>query len=325
MDVSRTRRLPGAFPRLCARLRRRRLAAGHPRTGRGRRRPVDRPRIGARRGGPGRDRREVCAQQPTGRRLCRLRRHGRLSPRGAALVSAADGRRAGASGQGRRSRADAARSGQVRCRGRRGLSRSDHGAEPRALCKTGLRHAGHDPRRGLSADPPDGSAPAMPGMITLRPYTGSDADALVAIYRKSVRRLGPRAYRPDQVAAWLSVAPDRTEMHRLYTDGRHAIVAVDPNGAPVGFSDLAGNGHIRFLYVDPDHVGRGVGRAMVAALLDHARTLAVVSVFSDASDLARPLFERAGFTCIARQEHRIAGIRIHNHHMSASVPCSGTP
>ncbi len=159
----------------------------------------------------------------------------------------------------------------------------------------------------------------MKRTVTLRPYAEADADALALIYRKGVERLAPRAYRPEQVAAWLSITPQPADLHRIYTDGRHAIVATGPNGAPIGFADLAANGHIRFLYVDPDHAGRGVGRAMIASLLDHARTLTVASVFSDVSEVARPVFERAGFRCIARQEHDIAGTRIHNYHMSAIV------
>jgi putative acetyltransferase len=160
----------------------------------------------------------------------------------------------------------------------------------------------------------------MNASVTARPYQARDADALAAIYRKSVERLGPRAYRPHQIAAWLSIAPAASELHHLYSDGRYALVAVNPDGAPVGFADLAANGHIRFLYVDPDHAGQGVGRAMIADLLDQARLRAMPCVFSDASELARPIFERAGFANIARQEHEISGVRIHNYHMTVSVP-----
>ncbi|XDA97061.1 GNAT family N-acetyltransferase [Sulfitobacter sp. LCG007] len=88
-----------------------------------------------------------------------------------------------------------------------------------------------------------------------------------------------------------------------------------PGGRPI-----AGDGHIRFLYVDPDFTGQGIGRALVAELLCEARRRSLDTVFSDVSELARPVFLRAGFKCIARQEREIAGIRIHNHHMCFAVP-----
>ena len=160
----------------------------------------------------------------------------------------------------------------------------------------------------------------MNASVTARPYQARDADALAAIYRKSVERLGPRAYRPHQIAAWLSIAPAASELHHLYSDGRYALVAVKPDGAPVGFGDLAGDGHIRFLYVDPDVAGQGIGRAIVADLLRHAQVRSLKTVFSDASELAQPVFLRAGFKCIARQEREIDGIRIHNFHMCLALP-----
>lgn len=160
----------------------------------------------------------------------------------------------------------------------------------------------------------------MTRTITLRPYETGDAGALAAIYRKGVERLGPRAYRPEQVAAWLSIAPSAQDLDRIYRDGRFTCVALDHSGAPIGFGDLANTGHIHFLYVDPDFAGQGIGRALVAEFLREARRQSLDTVFSDASELARPVFLRAGFKCIARQEHQIGGIKIHNYHMCFAVP-----
>lgn len=160
----------------------------------------------------------------------------------------------------------------------------------------------------------------MTRTITLRPYETEDAGALAAIYRKGVERLGPRAYRPEQVAAWLSIAPSAQDLDRIYRDGRFTRVALDQNGAPIGFGDLASTGHIHFLYVDPDFSGQGIGRALVADFLREARCQSLATVFSDASELARPVFLRAGFKCIARQEHQLGGIRIHNYHVCFAVP-----
>ena len=144
--------------------------------------------------------------------------------------------------------------------------------------------------------------------------------ALAAIYRKGVERLGPRAYQAEQVAAWLSIAPSVQDLDRIYRDGRFTRVALDPSGAPIGFGDLANTGHIHFLYVDPDFAGQGIGRALVAEFLREARRRSLDTVFSDASELARPVFLRAGFKCIARQEHEIGGVKIHNYHVCFAVP-----
>lgn len=160
----------------------------------------------------------------------------------------------------------------------------------------------------------------MKPVFTLRSYDASDADALEAICRAAINRLGPRGYRPEQVSAWLSIAPGAADLHRFYCDGRYTLVAAGPDDRPIGFSDLAGNGHIRFLYVDPDHAGRGVGSALVSGLLGQAHKSGLARVYSNASELARPVFERAGFQCIARQEHEIAGSTIHNFRVRLELP-----
>ncbi|WP_375174614.1 GNAT family N-acetyltransferase [Pseudooceanicola sp.] len=159
----------------------------------------------------------------------------------------------------------------------------------------------------------------MTSGLTLRLYESSDAEALSAICRKAVIHLGPHAYRPDQVAAWLSLAPDAATLHQIYSDGRHAMVAADVASGPIAFADLTDTGHIRFLYVDPDHAGRGIGAALVKELLEHARDAGICSVWSDASELARRVFERADFACVSRQEHEIAGTWIHNFLMRKCV------
>ncbi len=159
----------------------------------------------------------------------------------------------------------------------------------------------------------------MTPSVTLRPYETGDAGPLAQIYRKGVERLGPRAYRAEQVAAWLSIAPSAQDLDRIYRDGRSTRVALDRTGAPIGFGDLASTGHIHFLYVDPDFAGQGIARALVADFLREARRQSLDTVFSDASELARPVFLRAGFKCIARQECKIGGIHIHNYHMCFAV------
>ncbi|WP_111432004.1 GNAT family N-acetyltransferase [Rhodobacteraceae bacterium DSL-40] len=76
---------------------------------------------------------------------------------------------------------------------------------------------------------------------------------------------------------------------------------------------------MRFLFVDPDFAGQGIGRALVAEFLREARRQSLETVFSDASELARPVFWRVGFKCIARQEREINGICIHNYHVCFAV------
>lgn len=54
-------------------------------------------------------------------------------------------------------------------------------------------------------------------------------------------------------------------------------------------------GYLINMYVEPEHRGRGIGRALLEASLAEARTLGLRRLLLYASDDGRPLYESAGF------------------------------
>lgn len=84
-------------------------------------------------------------------------------------------------------------------------------------------------------------------------------------------------------------------------------------GRAVGFADLCDGGLLDMLFVDPDARGRGVARALVSAVLDHARQARMSRIVTHASRPARPVFESLGF--VADQENpdnRVRDVRVPN-------------
>jgi putative acetyltransferase len=148
------------------------------------------------------------------------------------------------------------------------------------------------------------------GSLTVRPYQPADAPALSALYEASVRTLGARDYAPGQIEAWASLTPSPESLAARMKDGRTRLVAVTDSIA--GFVDVETDGHIDLLYVAPAATGRGVART----LLETAEALAPLSgaarLYAEASQTARPVFERLGYSVIARRDFEIAGVQIHN-------------
>lgn len=159
------------------------------------------------------------------------------------------------------------------------------------------------------ADPP---APAPPS-IAIRPFQPKDADRLADIYRAAVAQLADGDYAPEQIAAWLSVAPPAAAFSEMYGDGRAAFVAIMPDGRLAGFSDLEGDGHIQFLYVAPEAAGRGVARALIGRLEAAAREAGLERMYAEASETALPVFLGLGFAALRRRDFTIADVAIHNH------------
>lgn len=95
---------------------------------------------------------------------------------------------------------------------------------------------------------------------------------------------------------------------RRMIDGGTVFVAVDPEDAPVGFAvaqPLSSYAHLRELSVHPDHGRRGLGRALVSAVIDTARQQdrAGVSLTTFRSvPFNRPFYETLGFRELALDE-----------------------
>lgn len=150
----------------------------------------------------------------------------------------------------------------------------------------------------------------MTADLSVRPYQSSDAVTLSALYEASVRGLGARCYSAVQVDAWASLTPTPESLDGRMQDGRTRLVALTDDIA--GFIDVEADGHIDLLYVAPAAAGLGVART----LLETAEALAPLSganrLYAEASETARPVFERLGFSVVARRDFEVAGVAIHN-------------
>jgi putative acetyltransferase len=160
--------------------------------------------------------------------------------------------------------------------------------------------------------------PASDEAMHIRPYTPADAPALATLYARSVRHFGPRAYTPEQVEAWAATAcPEKTA--ERCADGRTVLVAEGADGGILGFGDMEPDGHLDFLYVAPEGEGQGVGSGLYARLEDIAYAQGSARVFVEASELARPLFERWGFALTRRNDFDVGGVAIHNYSMEKTL------
>ncbi len=64
---------------------------------------------------------------------------------------------------------------------------------------------------------------------------------------------------------------------------------------------LAAEGYIDLAFVAPDAIGHGIGKALYDAILSEASNLGVPRLHAEASHLARPFFERQGWSVVKSQ------------------------
>ncbi|MGB3712013.1 MAG: GNAT family N-acetyltransferase [Erythrobacter sp.] len=157
----------------------------------------------------------------------------------------------------------------------------------------------------------------------IRQFRDEDASALVALTQSAIRVIGARAYSPDQVEAWAAKHDDPARFRARAANGATILVANDEADRPIGYALLEaagdGRGHLDMLYGHPDHTRKGLAGALLAEAEREARARGMRAVFTEASELARPAFERAGYALLNRRdfsiEHAGKSVPIHNYAM----------
>ena len=157
----------------------------------------------------------------------------------------------------------------------------------------------------------------MNDTILIRAYRAEDLDVLIDLFAGSVRQVASRDYSPTQIDAWAPVAVNRDQW-ATRLGGRPTFVA-EVAGEIAGFSDLEPDGHIDMMFVHADHQGRGVARALLDHIHDHANRHGIDRLFTEASITARPFFERNGFEVIEAQDVELRGETFRNYRMAKAL------
>lgn len=154
----------------------------------------------------------------------------------------------------------------------------------------------------------------------LRPFRQGDARALAQVFRAAVRELAARTYTAQQTCAWLGRADTlESDLARRAETGSWIMVASDRQGQAVAYVLLEADGHLDHLYCHPDHARRGLALRLLHAAEAHARASGITRLFTEASEPARSVFERAGYRLEHRRDFTIAHqgreVAIHNYAM----------
>ncbi len=127
----------------------------------------------------------------------------------------------------------------------------------------------------------------MNGTITVVPLTPAHVDQVMAHEQEM---FGPESWTR---AGYLAEIAD--------IRSRYYVAAEDSAGTLLGWAGLlitAPQGEILTIGSVPAHRRRGIGTALIAHLVDHARTTGVTELFLEVredNDAARTLYEREGF------------------------------
>jgi len=152
----------------------------------------------------------------------------------------------------------------------------------------------------------------MTPLLSVRDYRTDDAPLLWYIFFAAVRQTAAADYTPQQTAAWAPAEHDPAVWSGRM-DAMAPLVA-ESAGVVVGYAGLGADGYIDHFFVAPP-ARRGVGSALMRAILERAAARGIAELFSNVSLTARPFFERFGFMVETPQQVTVRGVVFDNFRM----------
>lgn len=157
--------------------------------------------------------------------------------------------------------------------------------------------------------------------LAIRPLRPDDGPAAAQVFFDAVREGTQAHYTEAQRRAWAGEAPD-PEGWRDRLSGVDGFAA-EEEGRLVGFMTVImtvnGKGCIDLAFVAPAALGRGVGWHLHRAVEAKARELGVSALTTEASRMARPFFERQGWSVVAEQKVVMRGVVLANYEMRKAL------
>lgn len=149
--------------------------------------------------------------------------------------------------------------------------------------------------------------------LCIREYRESDAKALAELYFESVRDGTKEHYSREQREAWAPSVPDSDKL-RSRLAAMVVLVAVDETGI-VGFMTLDETGYIDLVFVRPDRIGSGVASEIYKRIEEASQELRQERLFANASELAKPFFEKHGWVVRRTRQVERNGVTMTSHQM----------
>jgi putative acetyltransferase len=153
--------------------------------------------------------------------------------------------------------------------------------------------------------------------LSIRRFRPEDTATTARLFHDAVHR-GTRAfYTQAQREAWAPAVPQTESWHERLI-GQSVFVA-ELEGEIAGFMTLRGDGYIDLAFVAPDLTRRGIARELYRAIEAEAAGMDLRRLYAHASHVARPFFERQGWSTLREQTVSPRGVAMMNFVMEKAL------
>ncbi|GIU02171.1 GNAT family N-acetyltransferase [Shewanella algidipiscicola] len=147
-------------------------------------------------------------------------------------------------------------------------------------------------------------------MITIQAYYKGVELELFKVFTSAISETCSRDYTPEQIRAWLPLEYN-AEKWRDRVEGINPYIAIY-EGKIAGYADLQSDGYIDHFVVGAEYQSKGVGGALMEALIGSSD---LNRAYSHVSITARPFFEKYGFVVVGENTVSMRGVELKNYIM----------
>ncbi len=135
--------------------------------------------------------------------------------------------------------------------------------------------------------------------IKVRQAIDTDVENITQLFYDTIQNINRKDYSQEEVDDWSSWKTDVDKW--LEKMKEQYFVVAEINDKFVGFSSLAQDGYLDFMFVHKDFQGQGIATALMAEMMNKALKQKNGLIYSDVSLTAKGFFERKGFV-VERQQ-----------------------
>lgn len=156
-------------------------------------------------------------------------------------------------------------------------------------------------------------------MMNFRTYCNNDTPQVKRVFKDAVLNIGTHAYSSEQVREWAAFADDTLFEDQL-KEG--VTIVAEQDDEIVGFGQLHPLNHIALLYVDSRHSYQHIGSELAKRLERLAEDSGMKAVSVEASKIARPFFEKQGYSVLEQEVIDRNGVEFERYLMHKRI-CDG--
>lgn len=145
--------------------------------------------------------------------------------------------------------------------------------------------------------------------LHVRPATPGDAPKLCEVNTRSIREICGKDYAPDRLDTWCANKVPGNYLKWL-ADPKLRLYAGELDGRVAGVGLLDVNGWIFLLYVEPEALGTGLGKALLQHMEQEARGMGLSRLMLKSTITARAFYASQGYVDLGPTGDEIPSYRM---------------